>query len=121
MSKRIKTHNNLLEYIPVKANPYIDEKREENSNITLVIKRQGKLDKLLLKIFRKAHKELYVHLDEIGSYTWENIDGKRTVYELAKEFMTSYSVEEIEALNRMGTFIRILNNNKFIRLIKPTT
>ncbi|MFD3155443.1 PqqD family protein [Haloimpatiens sp. FM7330] len=112
------THENLLEYVPVKSNPYIHAKEDDDSNITLVIKRESKLDKFLLKIFRKAHRELYVHLDDIGSYAWKNIDGKKTVYELAEDFRKDYNVPEIEAMNRMGKFIKILKNNKFIQVKK---
>nr|WP_307897688.1 hypothetical protein [Clostridium botulinum] len=69
--------NNLLEFIPFKNISYISELQEENNNITIVIERKSKIDKILLKILKKAHKELYVHLDEIGSFIWRSIDGKK--------------------------------------------
>ncbi|WP_085829136.1 PqqD family protein [Clostridium massiliodielmoense] len=110
-----KKDNNLLEFIPYKNLSYIYDKEEESNNITIIIKRNSKFDKLILKIFRKAHKELYVHLDEIGSFIWRNIDGKKTVLNLCEGFMKEYNVEQSEAINRTVYFLKILKNNKFIK------
>ncbi|MCY6370231.1 PqqD family protein [Clostridium ganghwense] len=128
----MKQRNNLLEFIPRKnevkknihLNKYINnsfskptlyEKVEDDSNLTIVIRRDSKMDRFFLKIFRKSHKELYVHLDEIGSFIWNRINGKRTVLDLCKEFMKTYGVEEKEAINRTVHFMKILKNNKFIK------
>lgn len=110
-----KKDNNLLEFIPYKNLSYIDEKEEENNNITIIIKRNSKIDKFFFKIFRKAHKELYVHLDEIGSFMWRNIDGKKTVLNLCENLMKEYNIEQNEAINRTVHFTKILKNNKFIK------
>lgn len=109
-----KDNKNFLEFIPVKSNSHISERLEDDSKITLVIKRDSKIDKFFIKIFKKAHKEVYIHFDDIGTYTWMNIDGNKTIYELSKNFMKDYDVSENEAINRMVQFIKTLNNNKFI-------
>ncbi|AYF54017.1 PqqD family protein [Clostridium botulinum] len=107
--------NNLLEFIPFKNISYISELQEENNNITIVIERKSKIDKILLKILKKAHKELYVHLDEIGSFIWRSIDGKKNILNLCEMFMEEYNVDKGEAINRTVYFIKILKNNKFIK------
>ncbi|ABK61989.1 PqqD family protein [Clostridium novyi] len=110
-----KKDNNLLEFIPYKNLSYISDREEDNNRITIIIKRNSKIDKIILKIFRKAHKELYVHLDEIGSFIWRNIDGKKTVLNLCEVFMREHNVEQSEAINRTVYFLKILKNNKFIK------
>ncbi|AEB77126.1 hypothetical protein ADU80_09835 [Clostridium botulinum] len=107
--------NNLLEFVPFKNLSCISERQEENNNITLVIERKSKIDKIFLKVFKKAHKELYVHLDEIGSFIWENIDGQKTVLNLCDIFMKKYNVDKQESINRTVYFIKVLKNNKFIK------
>ncbi|MCR2043632.1 PqqD family protein [Anaerosalibacter massiliensis] len=112
---RLKTHDNLLELIPQKNNPFVYTV-EEDDKITLVIKRESTCDKFFLKIFRKAPKKLFVHLDNKGSFVWNKIDNKKNVLELAKEYGHKYGVKAEDAIAQTGEFIRILKNNKLIQL-----
>lgn len=112
---RLRTHENLLKMIPKKSNPFIYSE-EKDEKITLVIKRESKLDKFFLKIFRKTPKELYVHLDDKGSFVWKKIDNEKNVLELAKEYGEQYNVSAKEAILQTSQFIKILKNNNFIEL-----
>lgn len=44
-----KKDNNLLEFIPYKNLSYISDREEDNNRITIIIKRNSKIDKISFK------------------------------------------------------------------------
>ncbi|SHJ98394.1 PqqD family protein [Tepidibacter formicigenes] len=106
-----KKDSNLLDYIPIKNEKYTWKERE-NGLISIIVKREGKIDKLMQKIFNTP-KRTIIDLDETGSLVWKNIDGKKSVEEIGS-ILKKYSNSNDSVYERLAQYIQILSNNNFI-------
>ncbi|EOD00019.1 PqqD family protein [Caldisalinibacter kiritimatiensis] len=107
---------NFFDMIPVKSQKIEWEIKDDNT-VQLIINRDSIFDKIVRKFFNTPEK-MYIDLDDIGSYVWKSIDGERNVYEISKLLKDRFG-EKAEPLNdRLITYISILRNNKFIKLVK---
>lgn len=106
------TNDNLMEMIPHRNKSIT---WEESENIILVIERTSKIDRFVQKVFKtpKANK---VKLDEIGSFVWSKCDGKNTVYDITEQMENHFGEKVDPVLERLVQYIKILVNNKFIKL-----
>lgn len=74
------------------------------------------------KIFGKLlsrSKHIKVKLDDIGSTTWNLIDGKKTVNEIGEELKKVFGKESEPLYPRLVEFMNIMLRNKFIKLGEP--
>lgn len=58
-----------------------------NDRVYLIFHHDKAIEKLIRWLFKKPYIS-DIELDELGSKIWLNIDGKKTVYELAKKTKT---------------------------------
>ncbi|QEK11868.1 PqqD family protein [Crassaminicella thermophila] len=116
MERKIKKDDNFLELIPVKKE---SQKWEINEDalVQLIIPRDGILDKIV-RVFFKTPKVMRIDLDMLGSCVWKAIDGKRNVKDIAELLKSEFGKEAEPLYERLGTYINILRNNKFITLEK---
>ncbi|MTI70305.1 MAG: PqqD family protein [Firmicutes bacterium] len=106
---------NFLDFVVVKSED-VDWKELDNGIIQIIIWRNSLLDKIVRKFFNTPEKTK-IDLDKMGSFIWKSIDGKRDVYEISKLVKDEFG-KKAEPLNkRLITYINILRNNKFIKLI----
>ncbi|RKD21968.1 Coenzyme PQQ synthesis protein D (PqqD) [Caminicella sporogenes DSM 14501] len=113
---KIKKEDNFLELIPVIKEGQ-DWKIKEDGLVQILIPRNGLIDKLV-RMFVKTPKIMKIDLDEVGSCVWKAIDGKRNIAEIGNILKEEFG-EKVEPLyERLGTYINILRNNKFITLEK---
>ena len=102
---------NLLDLAPVKNIRW--EKTEEELVVLLKPKFQHPfLRKHLLPRLKRPYFK--VKLDAVGSFVWEQCDGKRTVQEIAQNLKERFG-EEVEPLyDRIALFLQNLEKNRFI-------
>ena len=106
---------NYLDGIPEKSN-HVHWKEKDDGLIQLIIYRDSLLDKAMRKLFFTPDKFL-VDLDAMGSFIWKQIDGKKTIYEIALLVKDRYQEEAEPLYDRLIQYINILKNNKFIDLL----
>lgn len=114
MNKKIRKNDNFLELIPVKNSSQkwiINDKQL----VRIIIPRDGILDKIV-RVFFKTPKEMKIDLDELGSIVWLAIDGKRNIRDIACIVKEKCGEKAEPLYERLGTYINILRNNKFITL-----
>ena len=112
--KEKSTNNNYLENIPVRSS-YILWEKDENEIVTLKIENTGFFNRIAQKVFRKP-KYSYIHLDELGSFVWPMIDGKKSILELG-DFVKKHFGEKAEPLyERLAKFFQVLHSYNFISL-----
>ncbi|MBN2135749.1 MAG: PqqD family protein [Acidobacteria bacterium] len=103
---------NLLELTPERL---VDYKKRDDGIIDLVI---PKFRHKLLKDFfmKRLQKPTWkVELDEIGTFVWENIDGKTNVEKIGKK-MAAHFGENVEPVyERLNQFLYMLRSHKFIQ------
>ncbi len=105
--------HNLLELVP--SRNYDHNYREDNL-IDVLVPRFN--DKIFGKILQPRLKNPFIraNLDELGSNTWELIDGEKSVTDIIN-LMTEKFTEENDIENRIVVFIQNLYKNGFIKFI----
>jgi len=70
---------------------------EENGVFKIIYKRDAPLFANLVKRFNLAKPEKTIIMDEIGTYVWHLIDGKKTTDEIIELFRKRYPLPRREA------------------------
>lgn len=110
--KRKKKQGNYLDYIPKKSDR-IDWKEKEDGLIQIIIYRDSLFEKIVRKLFFTPDR-YKLDLDEMGSFIWNHIDGKRNIYEIGQLVENEFKDEAEPLYERLAKFMNILINNKFI-------
>lgn len=106
---------NYLDFIPMKSEK-IQYKEEEDGNIQLIVPRTSFFDKIAIKLFFAPDK-FKIDLDDMGSFIWNSIDGKRNVYEIGKLVKEKFGEDAEPLYERLVEYLNILRNNKFIKFV----
>lgn len=112
--KKEKEKKNFLDYVPKKVDKinWIDK---EDGIVQIIVARDSLYERIVRKLFFTPDN-YKIDLDRIGSFIWNNIDGKRNLYEIS-QLLESEFEEEVEPLyERLIQYINILKNNKFINI-----
>ncbi|MBN2572243.1 MAG: PqqD family protein [Ignavibacteriales bacterium] len=94
------------------------ESEENNKLITLLHKK--KKPTIIEKIFFKKYinKVYKIDLDEIGSFVWQQIDGKNSVGDIILKTEKQFGEKVQNADERVTLFMQQLHKNKFIQLFQ---
>lgn len=107
---------NVMEMIPV---PQCETKINSNDGTIDLLMPRFKTSWLSRLVPPKKEPHIQIHLDKTGTIFWQNVDGKRTVYEIANK-MRSEMPEELEnGIERVGLFAQTLYRQEFISLKNP--
>ena len=55
-----------------------------------------------------------IKLDEYGSFVWQQIDGKKSIYEIGKEIGNKHNGASDQLYERLSKYFGILERNKYI-------
>lgn len=108
---RRKNKNNCLEFVPIRKEKIFWSVNE--NIVTLEIERKGFFDKIAQVVFKRPKKS-YIKLDELSSFVWLNIDGKRNINDIAILLKENHKEKAEPLYNRLIHFFKILYDNKFI-------
>lgn len=112
--KSKKTAKNYLEFVPERQ---IERFSQENGVITLEIENKGFFNRIAQKLFKKP-KISYIHLDEMGSFVWPLIDGKRNITDIGV-FVKEHFGEKAEPLyERLAQYFKVLESYGFVKYEK---
>jgi hypothetical protein len=139
MSMWRKHKGNILDYIPLR-NPEIGWREKSagddvsagetiparsgqasaggETRVQLIITRTGLLDRFVQRVFKRPASST-VDLDKFGSFVWKQIDGERSVNDIAEEMRQEFGEEAEPLYDRLVKFLRLLRNNDFVSLYKP--
>ena len=110
MSKKGK--KNYLDYVPVCAQEHTWELNEKNL-VVIHVENKGFYNRLAQKVFKRP-KVSHISLDAYGSFVWQQMDGKRTIYDISHLVKARYGAEAEPLLERLTKFFQILYENHFI-------
>mgnify|MGYP004466507929 FL=1 len=105
-------------YVPVVSQKIKDWKVGEDGLVTLSIENKGVMNTIMQKFFRKPRIS-YVHLDETGSYIWQQLDGKTNVAGIAEAVRTHFGEKAEPLYERLLKFFEIVESYDFIFWLKP--
>lgn len=108
-----KQSENYLDYVPV-----VDPRNtwsEEDGKVTIHMVHRGFYAAIAQKFFHTPRVS-HIGLDGYGSYLWTQIDGKKTVGQLADAMKARFGPEAEPLYDRLVKYMQILRNNHFILL-----
>lgn len=106
-----KRKENYLDYIPV-YNP-LNSWEEKDGNVTIHMVHRGFYNIIAQKLFHTPRVS-HIDLDTYGTFVWKQIDGKRTVGEVAEKLKAEYGEAAEPLYDRLVKYMQILRNNQFI-------
>lgn len=112
-----RTGRNYLEYIPIRSDS-LSWRSGPDGIVTLDIANGGLFNRLAQKLFDKP-KTTHVHLDELGSFVWPLLDGKKDIIELGKEVEAKFGEKAAPLYERLAKYFQILESYHFIELKDP--
>lgn len=107
-----KKNNNYLDFIPI-MNPKNDWSQDEQGIVTIHMVHRGFYAAIAQKFFHSPRVS-HIKLDEYGSFLWKEIDGKRTVGQLAQRMKEQFGQQAEPLYDRLVHYMQILRNNQFI-------
>jgi hypothetical protein len=113
----VKPALNLLEMVPV---PCMGWQCGADGLVQVLVPRYGRSSLGRWVAHRLGREHIVVQLDTPGSRLWLACDGKRSVAEIMAELGPDLPGQaEKDATDRLATFLRHLERNRFIRM-QPT-
>jgi len=131
MSKKQK--KNYLDYVPVCAPEHSWDLNERNLVVIRVenswdlnernlvgirVENKGFYNRLAQRFFHRP-KVSHISLDEYGSFVWQQMDGKRTIFEISHLVRERYGDKAEPLIPRLAKYFRILYQNHFIGYSTP--
>ena len=107
-----KKNKNYLDFIPV-INSQNDWSEDEEGIVTIHMVHRGFYATIAQKFFHTPRVS-HIKLDEYGSFLWKEIDGKRTVGQLAERMKEQFGERAEPLYDRLVHYMQILRNNQFI-------
>lgn len=111
-----KEKKNYMDYVPV-CNPGYSWDTDKKGIVTVHVVNSGFYNYLAQKLFKKP-KVSHIALDEYGSFVWQQMDGKRSIYDISKLVAEHFGKKAEPVVERLVQFFRILYENKFIGYVK---
>ncbi|WP_148409050.1 PqqD family protein [Murimonas intestini] len=113
-----KEENNYLDYIPV-PDPGFEWDLDEKGIVTVHMVNRGFYNWIAQKLFKRPGIS-HIRLDETGSFAWKQMDGKRSIYEIALLMEKHLSGAEGPGYSRLAEYFRILYRNHFIGYVRAS-
>ena len=121
MSKKSKQkkQENYLDFVYMK-NPDFTWRENDRGMVVVDVKWEGFFHKIAQKFFSRP-KTSEIALDNIGSFVWPQLDGNRSLYEVAENMKAHFGKDIEPVYRRLFTFIGIMKDNRLIVIkgIKP--
>lgn len=111
MSKK-ENNKNYLDLVPIRKDA-IGWSSDNEGLVTLEIENKGVFNRIAQKLFKRP-KISYIHLDENGSFTWLQIDGKLDVNAIGKLVDEHFGEKAHPLYERLVRFFQILESYGFI-------
>lgn len=93
--------------------PHFRSETDADSHAVIFVENRGFFNFLMQKLLKKPRFS-QVHLDEIGSFVWQKIDGKRTVKQIADLLGEHFGNAVNPLYPRCATYISMLKKYGFI-------
>lgn len=117
MEKKQRNEQNYLDFVP-EFSAHIQWRRLDDGTVQLTIQRTGFFNRVSQKLFG-APEYSYIDLDALGSFVWQQIDGKRTVHEIGQRMESEFGDSAAPVYERLAEFMKMLQRNNFVHLASP--
>ena len=114
--KKKQNKPNLLDMVPL-ISPKHEYRVEEDGKVTILIENKGPFNFVAQKLFKKP-RITQIHLEEFGSFIWKQIDGTKTVMQIADLLHEEFGEKADPLYPRISMYMKGLINNEFIEFKK---
>ncbi len=90
---------------------------EGDNKVTLEIENKGIFNKIAQRIFKKP-KISYIHLDELGSFVWLQIDGAHDINSIGIAVKENFGEKAEPIYERVIKYFEILKSYDFVEFIE---
>ncbi len=116
MKKKNKINENYLEMIP-RHKEGLKWSADEEGKVTLDVENKGIMKRITQIILFKP-KVSHIHLDDLGSFIWQQIDGKKKILDMGDAVKESFGEEAEPLYPRLATFVKTLEGYGFVTVEK---
>lgn len=116
MRKKKKDTSNFLDKIPAVRRGLSWE--TDDGQIIIIQENKGFYNRIAQKIFHTPPKSR-IHLDEMGSFIWKQIDGKQNIYEIGQHVHTHFQDSAEPLYQRLCQYFYTLEQVQYIHLNSP--
>ena len=109
---KVKKKKNFMDLVPC-CNPIYTWDADKKGIVTVHVVNKGFYNWLAQKLFKRPRVS-HIALDEYGSFVWQQMDGKRTVFEISELVKGKFGKDAEPIVERLVQYFRILYQNKFI-------
>ena len=85
----------------------------EDGIVEITVENTGFYNKVAQRLFKKPRYS-FIKLDEYGSFVWQQIAGKKSIYEIGKELGNKHKGASDQLYERLSKYFGILERNKYI-------
>ena len=104
--------DNYLDLVPVK-NPRNGWDADADGSVTIHMVHRGFYAAIAQKFFHTPRVS-HIKLDAYGSFLWKEIDGTKSVGDLALGMKAEFGAQAEPLYDRLVKYMQILRNNRFI-------
>ena len=103
---------NLLDLVPHQSQKYRSE-IDENGMVTIFVENKGLFNFIAQKLFKKPRFS-QIHLEEFGSFIWQQIDGIKSVQQIADLMHEKFGEKADPLYPRISMYMNTLLNYEFV-------
>ncbi|MGN0688077.1 MAG: PqqD family protein [Oscillospiraceae bacterium] len=112
MRSKKQTGENYLDKVPLRSDR-LKWSADEHGMVTLDIENKGIANRIAQLLLKKP-KISHIHLDEMGSFIWQLIDGENSVADIAVPFAEHFGDKALPLHERICEYFRILDSYGFV-------
>ena len=101
-------------YVPVVTEKIYSQSVDEKGIVTLAVENKGIMNFIAQKLLKKPRVS-YIHLDEVGSFIWQTIDGNADIENIAERVSEHFKEKVNPLYERLRKFFEIVESYDFIR------
>lgn len=103
---------NYLDYVP-KHNSLFPSRMNEKGLVEITVENRGIYNRLAQLFFHRP-KQSQIELERFGSFIWNCMDGKRSIFEIGKMVQAKFGEEAEPLYPRLSRYCKLLHDNRFI-------
>lgn len=107
-----KKERNYLEFVPHR-NPALAWKADEDGVVTIDVEHRRIFDRIAQVVFGRP-KVSHIKMEKFGSFIWQQIDGRASVYEIGQKVQEQFGKEAEPLYERLVQYFRVLQSNHYI-------
>lgn len=105
---------NLLDLVPSQSQKFRSE-IDEKGSVTIFVENKGPFNFVAQKLFKKPRFS-QVHLEEFGSFIWQQIDGIKSVQQIADLMHIKFGDKADPLYPRISMYMNTLLNYEFVEM-----